>query len=142
MRCSLALLMFVGGQGVLAQEGFLEDHIHWLNLAVNCVLTGEAEMIASDESDSVFAFACRYGAERFVFMLNLSDEKRNVEWTGEVEPLVPIFSSNGNLASIPSLVISLLSDGTVTHSNPIPPRTVVVFRPIRQRDIRPHGLDE
>ena len=142
MRCSLALLMFVGGQGGLAQEGFLEDNIHWLNLAVNCVLTGEAQMITSDDSGGVFAFACSDRGDRFVFMLNLSDEKRNVEWTGEVEPLVPIFSSNGNLAAIPSLVISLLSDGTVTHSNPIPPRTVVVFRPIRQRDIRPHGLDE
>lgn len=142
MRGSLALLLFVVGPSVPAQQGFAADHIHWAYLAANCVLSGEAQMMFVDEGSGVFAFACSESGERFVFMLNLSDEERNVERTGEVEPLVPIFSTNGDLAAIPSLVISLLSDGTVIHSNPIPPRTVVVFRPIRQRDIRPHGLDE
>ena len=138
----LFLLLFVGGPSVPAQQGSPADHIYWSHLAVRCVLSGEAQMITSDESDEVFAFACNDGGERFVVMLNLSDEKRNVERTGEVEPLVPIFSSSGDLAAIPSLVIALLDDGTVMYSNPIPPHAFVVFRPIRQRDIRPHGLDE
>ena len=142
MRCSLALLLFVVGPVVFAQHNLRKDHARWLNLAANCILYGEAQMMFEDEETGVFAFACSESGERFVFMLNLSDEKRNVERIGEVEPLVPIFSSSGDLAAIPSLVITLLSDGAVIHSNPIPPRTVVVFRPIRQRDIRPHGLDE
>jgi len=142
IRCSLALLLFVVGPGVPAQQGFPEDHIRWAHLALSCVLSGEAQMIGSDESGRVHAFACSESGERFVFMLNLSDEERSIERTGEVEPLVPIFSSSGDVAAIPSLVIALLGDGTVIHSNPIPPHTVVVFRPIRQHDIRPHGLDE
>jgi hypothetical protein len=142
MRCSLALLLFVVGPTVPAQPDLPEDRARWLHLAVNCVLSGEAQMIASDESGGVYAFACSDGGERFVFMLNLSDERSSVERTGEVEPLVPIFSSSGDVSAIPSLVIELLGDGTVIHSNPIPPHTVVVFRPIRQRDIRPYGLDE
>jgi len=99
-------------------------------------------MMFEDEETDVFAFACNDSGKRYVFMLNLSDKKRSVERTGEVEPVLPIFSSSGNLAAIPSLVITLLGDGTTKYSNPIPPRTVVVFRPIRQRDVRPHGLDE
>ena len=141
-RYSLALLLFIGSPGVLAQQGFAEDHIHWAHLATNCVLSGEARMMFVDEGSRVYAFSCTEGVERFIFMLNLSDEERSVERSGEVEPLVPIFSSSGDVAAIPSLVITLVGDGTVIHSNPIPPHTVVVFRPIRQRDIRPHGLDE
>ncbi len=114
----------------------------WGRIAVDCLHSGEADILVSNEVDELYSFSCLANDERFVFMLNLDDEERRIERTGEVEPLVPIFSSSGDLAAIPSIVITLPGDGTVIHSNPIPPFTFVVFRPIRQNDIRPYGLDE
>lgn len=116
--------------------------IPWGRIAADCIRSGDADVVVSDEVNALFAFACAANSERFIFMLNLSNEERRIERSGEVEPLVPIFSSSGDLAAIPSIVVTLPGDGTVIQSNPIPPFTFVVFRPIRQNDIRPHGLDE
>ncbi len=138
----LLLILNIGGPCALAQHRPPGAEVRWANLAAHCVLSGEARAIAMDAPEGPFAFACTAGDERFIFMVNLSNEERRIERSGKVEPLVPIFSSSGDVAAIPSIVITLPGDGTVIHENPIPPLTLVVFRPIRQHDIRPHGLDE
>ncbi len=126
----------------VGQANRAAEPANWLRIAQACVIAGNAEMIFEDDEVELFAFSCGQGRDRDVFMLNLSDEERRVQRNGDVEPLIPIFSSSGDIAAIPSIVITLPGDGTVLHENSIPPRTLVVFRPIRQHDIRPRGLDE
>ncbi len=55
---------------------------------------------------------------------------------------MPIFASRGDVREIPARV-----DVIYEHAEPevryrIPARTLVVYRPVRDADIRPKGLDE
>jgi len=58
-------------------------------------------------------------------------------------PLKPVFSSDGELAEIPSLV-AIMDDASqrFAFGLRIPARTTVIFHPVQPDDVRPHGLDE
>lgn len=77
-------------------------------------------------------------------MLNRSDAVQRIRFgqRGADAPLVPIFTSRGEVADIASLNVTIPDEGSVSFSNAIPPRTVVVFRRATQADVRPYGLDE
>jgi hypothetical protein len=75
-------------------------------------------------------------------MANGSDEPQRVPREPPVEPLVPVFATRGDVAAVPSLLLTLYEAGGVTYSNEVPPRTAVVFRPAEPDDVRPKGLAE
>jgi hypothetical protein len=117
-------------------------HRLWTERVGACLASGEAEVFSADEAAGVLAFACGQGDRRLVVMANGSEQPQRVSRTVRAEPLVPVFATRGDVAAIPSLLITLFETGGVAYSNEIPPRTAVVFRPAEQRDIRPKGLEE
>ena len=105
---------------------------------------GTFEILAADDATETLAFARRHEGEEWIVMLNRSGEAQRVRFgqRGADAPLVPIFTSRGDVSAIPSLNVTIPDEGEVLFSNAIPPRTAVVFRRATQADVRPHGLDE
>jgi hypothetical protein len=88
------------------------------------------------------AFACGEGDRRLVVMANGDAQPRRVPRPPFAGPLVPVFATRGDVAAVPSLLITLFEEGGVAYSNEVPPHTAVVFRPAGERDVRPKGLEE
>ncbi len=105
---------------------------------------GTFTLLAADSAANTLAYARRDGDEELVVMVNASDAAQRVRLPGRGadSPLVPIFASRGSLAEIPSLNITLPEAGGVVFSNEIPARTAVVFRRVREGDVRPQGVQE
>ena len=102
------------------------------------------------EGDLV-AFQRQLGDARRVVAFNRADAERFLplpEAGGDEEgavpsPLTPVFASGGELSEIPALVAIVDEDrGELVYGLRIPARTVVIFRPVEPRDVRPNGLDE
>ena len=87
------------------------------------------------------AFECGAGDRRLVVMANGGDAPQDVV-RETAEPLVPVFASNGDPGGVASLLVTFFESGKVQYSNRIPPRSVVVFRPAGERDVRPGGVEE
>lgn len=107
---------------------------------VGACLSAEASSVWAAKSD-LLAFACGAGGRRLVVMANGDGVPQDVVRVS-AEPLVPVYASNGDVAAVPSLLLTLYDSGGVRYSNRIPPRTVVVFRPAAERDVRPGRVDE
>ncbi|NNF59063.1 MAG: DUF3459 domain-containing protein [Rhodothermaceae bacterium] len=105
---------------------------------------GTFEVLAAADAAETLAFARRHEGEEWIVMLNRSDAVQRIRFgqRGADAPLVPIFTSRGEVADIASLNVTIPDEGSVSFSNAIPPRTVVVFRRATQADVRPYGLDE
>ncbi|HIL57574.1 MAG TPA: alpha-amylase [Rhodothermales bacterium] len=103
---------------------------------------GEQRFLHADSAAGTLAFERTLGAERLIVALNRSDETRLVGLPGETGPLVPIFASRGDVGEIPALVRVLYDNGRTEVGYRVPARTLVVYRPVRDEDIRPKGLDE
>ena len=109
------------------------------------VLTrGELTILAAE--GDVVAFQRQLGDDRRVIVSNRADAERFLPLpeTGAVPgPLTPVFASWGSVEAVPALVAVVdETRGQVVYGLRIPPRTVVVFRPVEPRDVRPGGLDE
>jgi cyclomaltodextrinase / maltogenic alpha-amylase / neopullulanase len=116
-------------------------HRLWAERVRACLGSGVVEVLAADEAAGVLAFSCGTGDRRLVVMANGSEVPQRVR-REDPEPLVPVFATRGDVAAIPSLLITLFEAGGVAYSNEVPPRTAVVFRPAAPGDVRPHGLEE
>jgi hypothetical protein len=113
----------------------------WTDRVGACLGSGDAEVFAADEATGLVAFSCGAGDERLVVMANASAAPQRLR-RETTEPLVPVFATRGDVAAVPSLLITLFEEGGVEYSNEIPARTAVVFRPARPDDVRPKGLME
>jgi glycosidase len=105
---------------------------------------GNMQVLAADDASRTFAFSRTLGDELVVMLVNAGDEDSALDLTGPdgLIPLVPIFATRGDVAEVPSIVLTFHDDGTTTYRNPVPARTAVVFRRARQEDVRPGGLVE
>jgi hypothetical protein len=113
----------------------------WTDRVGACLGRGEAEVFAAEAAPEVLAFSCGTGDGRLVVMANASEVPQRLR-RETTEPLVPVFATRGDVAAVPSLLITLFEEGGVGYSNEIPARTAVVFRPARPDDVRPRGLVE
>ena len=103
---------------------------------------GDQRFLASDDSAGTLAFERTLGDDRLIVVLNRSDEAQIASLPGETGPLVPIFASRGDVRDIPALIQLLYEDGRTEIGYRVPARTLVVYRPVTDGDIRPRGLDE
>ncbi|MEM1054506.1 MAG: glycoside hydrolase family 13 protein [Bacteroidota bacterium] len=103
---------------------------------------GDQQFLHASDEAGTLAFERTLGDTRLVIAFNRSDDGRFVQLPGESGPLVPIFASRGTIEDIPAQV-HLMDDGGLAASGyPVPARTLVVYRPVTDEDIRPKGLDE
>ena len=105
---------------------------------------GSLRVLAADSAAASVAFERTLNGERRVVALNRSDRSQFLAFPDDAPrvPLVPIFTSSGDLASVASLVFVLDEAGGSRVGLRLPPRTAVVFRPADAPDVRPNGLFE
>ena len=103
---------------------------------------GAQRWLAADDSAGTLAFERALPGQRLVVALNRSDAPALVPLPGHAGPLVPIYTSRGRPDDIPALVAHVYDDGRVEAGYRVPARTLVVYRPVADADIRPRGLDE
>ncbi|MDX1418942.1 MAG: hypothetical protein R3181_03150 [Rubricoccaceae bacterium] len=139
MHLLLILYSLLAGTGTLSPDG---PHGRWAQRVSACLAAGPVDILAADEAAALLAFACGAGERRLVVMVNGGGVPQRVARTPPVEPLVPVFATRGDVATVPSLLVTLFDAGGTAYSNEVPPRTAVVFRPAAQADVRPSGVEE
>ncbi|OZC01589.1 glycoside hydrolase family 13 protein [Rubricoccus marinus] len=103
---------------------------------------GDQRFLTTDDSTGTLAFERTLGTQRLIVALNRSDASQLIGIPGETGPLVPIFASRGAVRDIPALVQVIYEDDRTELGYRVPARSLVVYRPVRDADIRPRGLDE
>lgn len=139
MRLLIFLYSLLAGAGAPSAD---PAYSLWDDRVRACLAAGPVEVLSVDEAAGLLAFSCGAGEQRLVVMANGSPVPQRVARAAPVEPLVPVFATRGDVAAVPSLLITLFDAGGAAYSNAVPARTAVVFRPAAQADVRPKGIEE
>ena len=92
---------------------------------------GDLDVLVADDRQNALAFARRYRGAELVVALNRGDAEARLAMPDDAEGarrLVPIFASTGDVAAIPSVVLTLEGAALVKHEIAVPARTAVVYR--------------
>ena len=92
---------------------------------------GDFAVLVADDQQNALAFARRHEGQEIVVALNRGDAEARLQVpddAGTARRLVPVFASSGDVAAIPSVVLTLEGGQPVKHEIAVPARTAVVYR--------------
>ena len=92
---------------------------------------GSLDVLVADDRQNALVFARRHEGQEIVVALNRGDADARLAVPSDEEGarrLVPVFASSGDVAEIPSVVLTLEDGRPVKHEIAVPARTAVVYR--------------
>jgi glycosidase len=92
---------------------------------------GDLDVLVADDRQNALAFARKHEGQELVVAMNRGDEPARLAMPNDDEGarrLVPVFASTGDVADIPSVVITLEEGRAPKHEIAVPAHTAVVYR--------------